>query len=128
MSATSWLDERDVLAIHDEQLAEHGGLPGLRDRGALLSALARPQNLAAYGDPDLSSLAAAYAYGLARNHAFADGNKRIAFVAMYLFLRLHDHTLTASDEEAVTAFLGLAAGDVSEDALAHWICAHIRAK
>ncbi|MBI1237971.1 MAG: type II toxin-antitoxin system death-on-curing family toxin [Alphaproteobacteria bacterium] len=108
------------------QLAEHGGLAGIRDQGALQSALARPRNLAAYGDPDLAALAAAYAFGIARNHPFADGNKRTAFVAMLLFLRLHDFVLTASDEDCVITFLKLAAGELTEAALSDWIRGAIR--
>lgn len=126
MTVEHWLEERDNQAVHDMQLAEHGGLAGIRDQGALQSALARPRNLAAYGDPDLAALAAAYAFGIARNHPFADGNKRTAFVAMLLFLRLHDFVLTASDEDCVITFLKLAAGELTEAALSDWIRGAIR--
>ena len=117
-----WLDREIVLAIHEEQLAQHGGGVGIRDEGLLESALARPQNLAAYQpDADLSALAAAYAYGIARNHPFIDGNKRTAFVAMELFLIDHGSMLIAEDGDAVLTLLALAAGDLDEDALAEWI-------
>src|SRR5277367_2935099 len=105
-----WLDPDDLLAAHDEQLAEHGGLSGIRDRGMFESALARPRNLAAYGNPDAAALAAAYAFGLAKNHAFADGNKRIALVALELFLELNGLTLAADDSQCVIVILSLASG------------------
>jgi len=116
-----WIDEAVVLAIHDEQIAEHGGGAGLRDRGLLESALARPRNLAAYGEPDAAALAAAYAFGIARNHPFVDGNKRTAFVVMETFLELSGSALSADDADCVTTMLALAAGDLGEDALAAWI-------
>ena len=119
-----WLERNVVLAIHDEQLAEHGGLAGIRDEGAFESALARPLNLAAYGDPDAAALTAAYGFGLARNHPFADGNKRTAFVATELFLALNGFVLAADDAECVVTFLSLAAGDLDEAALASWIRTH----
>ncbi len=117
-----------VLAIHDEQLAEHGGSPGLRDEGLLDSALARRQNQAAYGDPDLGRLAAAYAYGIVRNHPFVDGNKRTGFVVAELFLALNGLDLEASDIDCVVVMRDLAAGDLSEPDLAAWIGAPIRAR
>jgi death-on-curing protein len=115
-----WLRPQTAEAIHDEQLAEHGGGTGVRDAGALLSALARPQNLAAYGEPDAADLAAAYAFGVAKNHPFVDGNKRTAWVLARLFLRKNGIHLRYDDVEAVVAMLGLAAGEVSEEELAAW--------
>jgi death-on-curing protein len=116
-----WLREDVILAIHDEQVAEHGGLAGLRDITLVQSALARPRNLAAYGDPDVAALAAAYAYGLARNHGFLDGNKRTAFVAALVFLLANGWNLTASDFESVEIMLSVAAGKLEEGDLAAWI-------
>jgi death-on-curing protein len=116
-----WVDESVVLAIHDEQLAEHGGAAGIRDRGLLSSALARPRNLAAYGSPDLAALAAVYGYGLLRDPPFVDGNKRTALVVVELFLALHGRRLTASDEECVITVLAVAEGVMDEAAVAHWI-------
>ncbi len=112
--------EDAILAAHAEQLAEHRGLPGARDLGLLRSALARPLNLAAYGDPDAAALAASYAYGIARNHPFSDGNKRAALVAAEGFLFLNGYEVDATDAELVELFLTLAAGEVTEDALAEW--------
>ncbi|WP_038218047.1 type II toxin-antitoxin system death-on-curing family toxin [Xenophilus azovorans] len=119
-----WLGTRLILAAHEEQLAEHGGPGGVRDPGMLESALARPQHRALYGTPDVADLAASYAFGLARNHPFVDGNKRAAFVAMEVFLELNGWSLTAGDEDCVTTILQLAAGQLEEDALAAWIRAH----
>jgi death-on-curing protein len=116
-----WLREEVILAIHDEQLAEHGGPPGIRDIDLLQSALARPKHLASYGEPDIADIAAAYGYGLARNHPFVDGNKRTAFVAMELFLALKGYELQASDAECVLSVLKLASGDMPEQALAGWL-------
>jgi death-on-curing protein len=114
-----------VLAIHDEQLAEHGGMKGLRDESLLLSALARPQNLAAYGTPDIADLAASYAVGIARNHAFIDGNKRTALVvAAGVFLPLNGYKLTASDGETVRVMLAVADGSLAEQELASWFRTH----
>jgi death-on-curing protein len=109
-----------VFAVHDRQLAEHGGLDGLRDRGAVESALAKPRNLAAYGTPDAAELAAAYAYGLARNHGFADGNNRTAWVVARLFLALNGYRLRFDPAEAVTIVEALAAGQLAEPHLAEW--------
>lgn len=122
----SWrfVARRALLLLHDESLAEHGGAPGLRDEGLLDSALARPHNLVAYGDPDLAALAAAYGVGLAKNHPFVDGNKRAAFLAVGLFLALNGHRLVASQAEATLTMLAVAAGDLSEDDFAAWIRAH----
>lgn len=108
------------MAAHAEQLAEHGGGEGVRDRRLLESAMARPQNLAGYGEPDAADLAAAYAFGIARNHPFADGNKRTAAVVSETFLMLNGHRLGVSDAELVVAFLALAAGEYSEEEMADW--------
>ncbi|MFO1218937.1 MAG: type II toxin-antitoxin system death-on-curing family toxin [Burkholderiaceae bacterium] len=116
-----WLDPHVLLAIHEEQLAEHGGASGVRDRGLFDSALARAKNLAAHGRPDAAALAAAYGYGLARNHPFVDGNKRTAFVAVELFLDLNGFELTAGDAQALLTMLALAAGELTEDAFADWL-------
>lgn len=122
-----WVSEDVVLAIHDEQLAEHGGMAGLRDRSLLLSALARPQHLVAYGSPDIADLAASYAVGIARNHAFIDGNKRTALVvAAGVFLPLNGYKLTASDGETVRAMLAVADGTMSEPELAIWLRVYLR--
>ena len=120
MTAWRWVGLAAVHAIHDRQLAEHGGLPGVRDFGAIESALARPQNLAAYGEPDAADLAAAYAYGLARNHGFADGNKRTAWVAARLFLADNGYRLRFEPTEAVGAVEAVAAGILDGGALAAW--------
>ncbi len=121
-----WLLRAVVEAIHDEQLAEHGGAEGLRDAGLLESALARPRNLAAYGTaPSMAALAAAYGYGIARNHPFIDGNKRTAFVAVESFLVLNGHALTAGDAESITVMERLADGRMSEQEFAAWIRARI---
>jgi death on curing protein len=116
-----WIGETVILAIHDEQLAEHGGRPGLRDHGLLQSALARPMNRAAYGEPTVHELAAAYAFGIVRNHPFVDGNKRTAFVAAALFLLDHGLEPAARDEAIVTAVLHLAEGSMSEESFAQWL-------
>ena len=120
-----WVSVDVVLAVHDEQLAEHGGIKGLRDESLLLSALARPQNLAAYGTPDVADLAASYAVGIARNHAFIDGNKRTALVvAAGVFLPLNGYKLTASDGETVRVMLSVADGSMAEQELALWFREH----
>lgn len=115
-----WVDASVALAIHDEQLAEHGGASGIRDANAFESAMARPINLAAYGEPDMAAMAAAYAFGLARNHAFVDGNKRTAYVVAEMFLALNGIALTSSDADGILTFVALAAGDLGEDELADW--------
>jgi death on curing protein len=120
-----WIDPAVILAVHDEQLAEHGGAAGVRDAGLLESALARPRNLAHYGQPDACELAAAYAFGLAKNHPFIDGNKRSAFVATELFLMLNGWRLTAGDADCVMVMLRLAAGEVDEASFAQWLRAHV---
>ena len=116
-----WIDAAVIQAIHEEQLAEHGGSAGLRDHGLLESALARPQNLAAYGEPDIAACAAAYGYGLSRNHPYIDGNKRTAFVAVELFLFLNAHVLEAADADCVLTMLKVAEGSMSEEKFAAWI-------
>jgi len=121
-----WIERSVILAAHDEQLAEHGGSPGVRDAGLLDSALARPLNRAAYGKPDAAELAAVYAYGLATNHPFVDGNKRIAFVALELFLALNERELVADDADCAMSMLAVAAGTTKETALADWIRRHIK--
>ena len=120
-----WIDPAVILAVHDEQLAEHGGAAGVRDAGLLESALARPRNLAHYGQPDACELAAAYAFGLAKNHPFIDGNKRSAFVATELFLMLNGWRLTAGDADCVMVMLRLAAGEVDEASFAQWLRDHV---
>lgn len=119
-----WLAADVLLAVHEEQLAEHGGAPGVRDMGLFESALARPLNLAAYGDPDTAALAAAYGVGLAKNHPFIDGNKRTAFVAVELFLALNGIDLVADDAACVLTMLGVAAGHIDEPAFATWLRTH----
>jgi len=122
-----WVTLDVAIAAHREQLAEHGGGDGVRDMSLLESAMARPQNVAAYGDPDVAELAASYAFGIARNHPFVDGNKRTAAVVSETFLMLNGHELTASDAELVITFLALAAGEMPEEELAQWFREHIAA-
>lgn len=117
-----WILRPTVLAVHDAQIAAHGGLSGLRDLGLLESALARPQNLLAHvPEADAFALAAAYAYGLARNHAFMDGNKRTAYVVARLFLVLHGADLAAPDVERVLVFERLGKGELAQEELAAWM-------
>ncbi|OZB62920.1 MAG: death-on-curing protein [Thiomonas sp. 13-66-29] len=122
----SWrfIERRALLLLHDESLAEHGGAPGLRDEGLLDSALARPLNLVAYGEPDLAALAAAHGVGLAKNHAFVDGNKRAAFLAVGLFVALNGQRLAATQADATLTMLVIASGALGEDEFAAWIRAH----
>ena len=115
-----WLREEVAFALHDEQLAEHGGAAGVRDIGLLQSALARPENLATYGDPDAAALAAAYAFGIARNHPFTDGNKRTAAVTALLFLIHNGIGFRIGEAELVVMTLALAAGELTEDEVAAW--------
>ena len=128
MDEPVWIKEAVVRAIHWRQLAEHGGIDGVRDDGLLSSALARPRQLLAYASPsvDLASLAAAYAFGIAKNHPFLDGNKRTAAVVCEMFIELNGHELTASDEQMYLAFTNLAAGKLSEEELADWIRRSLR--
>jgi death-on-curing protein len=121
-----WVDRRALLLLHADSLAEHGGAAGLRDEGLLDSALARPLNLAAYGEPDFAALAASYGVGLAKNHAFVDGNKRAAFLAVGLFLALNRQRLVASQVEATTTMLAVAEGSLDEAGFADWIRSHSR--
>jgi len=124
--AWRWIKESSVLAIHDEQISEHGGLAGVRDLPLLQSALARPQNLEAYGNPDIADLAAAYAVGIARNHAFLDGNKRTAWVVAETFLLKNGYELIANDRDGVMTMLAVADGTMSERELAIWLRTYIR--
>lgn len=119
-----WIDQDVILAVHEEQLAEHGGGVGIRDAGLMESALARPRQLATDGEPDHADLAAAYAFGLARNHPFIDGNKRTAFVALELFLVLNGWQLAAGDADCVLTMLAVAAGEMEEAAFADGIRRH----
>ena len=125
MARWIWVRQDVVLALHDEQIAEHGGIAGIRDLGLVESALGRPQNLAVYGEPDAADLAAAYAFGLARNHPFADGNKRTAAVVSLLFLMLNGIEFSLSEPELVVMTLALAAGDLTEDEVARWFRDHL---
>lgn len=120
-----WIDSKVIHAVHEEQLSEHGGALGTRDAGLLESALSRPLQLAAYGQPDVSDLAAAYGYGLAKNHPFVDGNKRTSFVAVELFLALNGWSLNATDVDCVLTMLALAAGELSEEGFAAWLRTNI---
>jgi death on curing protein len=119
-----WIDRRALELLHGESLATHGGASGLRDEGLLESALARPLHLAAYGQPDVWELAAAYGIGLAKNHAFVDGNKRAAFLAVGLFLFLNGRRLTASQADATLTMLAVAAGQMDEPTFARWLRQH----
>ena len=122
----TWLDRSIVQALHADQILEHGGSLGIRDEGLLESALARPQQKWHYEPAtDLASLAAAYAFGIAKNHPFVDGNKRAALVAAYTFLAINDLELEAPEPEAVAAILGTVDGSISEDDLASWIRTHL---
>jgi death on curing protein len=119
-----WINRRALLLLHGESLVLHGGAPGIRDEGLLDSALARPENLAAYGQPDVHDCAAAYAFGLAKNHPFIDGNKRAAFLGAGMFLRLNGFRLTATQQDATLTMLALAASDMTEAAYADWLRKH----
>jgi death on curing protein len=119
-----WIDKQALLLLHDESLAEHGGSAGIRDQGLLDSALARPLNLEAYGEPDFANLAASYAIGLAKNHPFVDGNKRAAFLSTGLFLYLNGYRLSVSQADATLTMLAVAAGDMDEAAFAEWLRRH----
>jgi death-on-curing protein len=116
----TWIDPQFAIAVHDRQLALHGGSSGIREGGLLESALARPQNLAANGEPDVAALAVSYAFGIAKNHPFVDGNKRTALVVCETFLVDNGYSLDATDAELVVLFEGLAGDKVSEDELADW--------
>jgi death-on-curing protein len=124
----TWLSVESVRAAHEEQLVEHGGPPGVRDEGLLASAMARPQHRALYESAGLAELAASYAFGIARNHPFVDGDKRTALVAMEMFLDLNGWELNASDEACVLTMLALAASQLEEAALAQWIRDHLQSR
>ena len=126
MPVWRWVSLDAALAAHLEQLAEHGGAEGIRDEGLFESAMARPQNSAAYGEPDAATLAANYAFGLARNHAFIDGNKRTALVVSELFLAKNGLRVESNEAETLAIFLDLAAGELSEEELADWFRERIR--
>jgi death on curing protein len=123
--AWRWISKQALLLLHGESLAEHGGAAGMRDEGLLDSALARAQNLAAYGEPDVAALAAAYGSGISQNHPFVDGNKRAAFLAAGLFLALNGHRLVVTQAEATVAVLALAAGELDETEFAAWLREHL---
>ncbi len=120
-SEPKWLREDVVLAIHEAQIAEHGGSAGIRDEGLLSSALARPRNAAAYADPDIPALASLYALGIIKNHPFIDGNKRVGAVLLELFLGENGYVLGASDDDLLHAILGAASGTLSETAFTAWV-------
>jgi len=119
-----WIDLNVVLAVHEQQIAEHGGLAGIRDLGLIESALARPQNLQLHNDPDLFDLAAAYGFGLARNHGFVDGNKRTAYVVTRLFLVLNGQDVEASAVEKVLTFEKVGNGEIDQAGLSSWLRIH----
>ena len=121
MQVWKWLDKQLLITLHDESLSMHGGLSGIRDGGLLDSALNRAPNLAMYGEPDYADLAAAYGFGLAKNHAFVDGNKRAAFLSVGLFLMLNGWRLSATQVGATLTIQDVAAGDIDETAFASWI-------
>jgi death-on-curing protein len=126
MNEPEWLDIELVLDFHAEQLALFGGADGIRDRGLLESALARPQNKFGYGERDLATLAAAYGFGVARNHPFIDGNKRTALASTVVFLGLNGLDLDAPPPETTAMILGVAAGEIPEDSLARWISSNVK--
>jgi death-on-curing protein len=125
MSAWKWVNRQVLILLHDESLAEHGGASGVRDEGLLDSALARPENLSLYEQPDLADLAASYGVGLAKNHAFVDGNKRAAFLAVGMFLAVNGYRLRATQADATLTVIDVAAGVMDEAAFAQWIRDHI---
>jgi death-on-curing protein len=121
VSRWRWVGEAVVVAVHDEQLAEHGGATGVRDLALLQSALARPKNLAAYGSPDIADLAAAYAYGITKNHPFIDGNKRTALLVANIFLLDHGHDIGADDADLLAVMLRVSDGAMKEKQFAEWL-------
>ena len=125
MSDWVWIARSVVIAAHNVQLAEHGGAAGIRDAGLLESALARAENLAACGDPDVAALAAAYGFGIVRNHPFVDGNKRAALITTELFLAMNGFDLVVEDVECVVTILSLAAGELEEAEFAAWLREHL---
>ena len=128
MSEPKWLDSEAVLALHDEQLAEHGGSAGVRDLGLLDSALARPRNAWSYGQGDLVALAGLYASGIMRNHPFIDGNKRAGFLAAYVFLYVNGLELLADEGETVVLCLAIAASEIDEAEFAAWLRENVQAR
>ncbi len=126
MSQPVWLLRTVIDAVHDMQLAEHGGAPGIRDEGLLESALARPVTAFGYGETELRMLAALYAHGIARNHPYIDGNKRTAFLSAYTFLRINGMYLVADEVSATTIMLKVAAGEITESQLAEWLKSNTR--
>ena len=116
-----WLSRQAIEIIHQEQLSEHGGLPGLKDENALEAALARPLHKAAYGEDDIFVLAAAYMYGIVRNHPFSDGNKRTGFLAAYVFLLIHGHSIQAEQAEIIEFVLSVAAGEIDEEGITRFL-------
>ncbi len=126
MSAPVWLTREDVLAFHEEQLREHGGLAGIRDEDALDGALGRPLNMFACEKPDMPALAAAYAHGIVMNHPFNDGNKRLAFICAYVFLGLNGMQITMTETKTVDVMLGLAKGEVTQERFADLLRQHSR--
>lgn len=123
-----WISKRELLLLHDVSLAEHGGASGIRDEGLVESVLSRPENLAAYGEPDIAALAAAYGFGLAKNDPFIDGNKRVAFLAVGLFLMKNGQRLVVSQAEATATVLALASGEITEVAFAQLIRDHLQVR
>jgi death-on-curing protein len=121
VSEWKWLSRQAIEIIHREQLLEHGGLPGLKDENALEAALARPKHKAAYGEPQLFELAAAYVFGIARNHPFADGNKRTSFLSAYVFLRIHGYQIEAEQGQIIAFMQEVAAGNVDETGIAAFL-------
>ncbi|MDP3010785.1 MAG: type II toxin-antitoxin system death-on-curing family toxin [Methylococcales bacterium] len=124
MQKWRWIDKQLLVMLHDESLLLHGGASGIRDEGLLDSALNRAVNLALYSEPDFADLAAAYTIGLAKNHAFVDGNKRVAFLAVGLFLGLNGYKLTATQTDATQTLLAVASGEIQEAHFAQWIREH----
>jgi len=125
--AYKWIDPKALCLLHEESLSLHGGSRGVRDKGLFESAMARPENLAHYNsDADIADLAASYAYGLAKNHPFVDGNKRVAFLSVGLFLGVNGYKLIATPVDAIQAVLGLAGGEITEEAFASWIRDNIK--
>ena len=127
MTEWKWLTKAAIEIIHHEQLREHGGLIGIKDENALEAAIARPQHKAAYENPDVYELAAAYLFGIARNHPFSDGNKRTAFLAAYTFLAIHSRRFTANQGEVIEFVLEVAAGQVNESGIAKFLRDHTEA-
>ena len=121
MQGWNWVDKQLLITLHDESLAAHGGASGIRDEGLLDSALNRAPNLALYGKPDIAELAAAYGFGLAKNHAFVDGNKRVAFLSVGLFLGMNGYKLKATQVDATLTMLAVAGGGMNEADFANWV-------